>query len=205
MSDEEKQSGVWIGPTECNEERVSRQKDNDNVWGIVKPMLQGTNFKPSIYSIASLPLDLLREALNCYQNGAYLAVCSMCRASVEALLYLATKLKPTDEYKVIEVKENYVRERRGTFLTEAIESGLIDSDDKKVVEEIWEVGDFAMHIHQKMDHDAKDFVKRISHGHEVDYLKGWSEKDEALKTITETAKLLSKIMRKLNASLQTTR
>lgn len=33
-------------------------------------------------------------------------------------------------------------------------------------------------------------------------LKGWSDKNEALKTITETAKLISKIMNNLNAFVQ---
>lgn len=204
MTDQGKGSGVWIGPTKCDEERLSRQNDLDNVWGIVKPMLEGDNFKPSVYGIVSLSLDLLREALNCYQNGAYLAVCSMCRACVEALLYLATKLKPTGDYDVIEVKENYVREKRKKFLKNALKSGLLDGEDKMIVEKIWEVGDFAMHIHQKLDRSANDFVKRVSEGHEVDgdRLKGWSDKDEASNTIIETAKLVSKIMSKLNASIQ---
>ncbi len=152
-------------------------------------MLQGNTFKPSTYSIISLPLDLLREALNCYQNSAYLVVCSMCRACVEALLYLATKLEPTGELSVIEVKENYVREKRNTFPENALKSGLLDCEYKTVVKEIWESGDFAMQIPQKLDRIADDFVKHVSQGHDVGYdlSIGWSDKDEALNTITEKA------------------
>ncbi len=109
MTEQNKESGVWIGSTKCDEQRVSRENDNESVWSIVKPMLEPGNFKPSVYGIVSLSLDLLREALNCYQNGAYLAVCSTCRACVEALLYLATKLKPTDHYNVSAKRKKFLK------------------------------------------------------------------------------------------------
>ncbi len=85
-----------------------------------------------------------------------------------------------------------------------MKGGLLDGEDKMIVEKIWEVADFAMHIHQKRDRYADEYAKLVSQRHEVDsdLLKGWSDKDEALNTITETAKLVSKIMSKLNASVQ---
>ena len=34
---EEKASGIWIGPTKCDEERVAREKDTENAWNILGP------------------------------------------------------------------------------------------------------------------------------------------------------------------------
>ena len=202
----QKETSIWIGPTKCDEKRFSREKDTENVWNIIKPMLEGNNFMPSTYIITSLPLDLLRESLNCYQNGAYLAVCSMCRACVEALLYLSTKLKPIDKLNAseIRVEENYIRETRKTFLKNALDDKLIDDADKKIIEKIWDTGDFAMHIHQKKDQNAIDLINRISKESDDPYYtsKGWSDREEALKAISDTATLVLKITKKLNASVQ---
>lgn len=49
-------SSVWIGPTKCDDERLSRQKDGNGVWAILKPMLEGENFIPSVYGIVSASL-----------------------------------------------------------------------------------------------------------------------------------------------------
>lgn len=198
-------TGVWIGPTKCDEERLSRENDTANVWNIVKPVLEGDQFMPSTYMIVSLPLDLLRESLNCYQNGAYLAVSSMCRACIEALLYLSTKLKPINRMDVSEiiVEENYIREKRKTFLKNALDARLIDDVDRKIIAEIWNAGDFAVHIHQKKDQNSLEMINRMSKENDPYFTsKGWSDRDEALKIITDTATLVLKIIKKLNAYIQ---
>lgn len=201
MSDEE--SGIWIGPTKCDDERTSRQSDIDKVWDIVKPMLQGNNFKISTYSVVWVAIDLFREAMNCYQNGAYLATCSMCRVCSECLLYLSVTRRATSDREVVEIREDLVREKRKVFLNSAIKDGLVNNEEESTsIQEIWDKGDFAMHIHQKLDIGRREWARLVSSGHippEGSISKGWSERSEALVTMTETATVLSKIMGRLNS------
>lgn len=194
---------VWIGPTECDDERISRAADLDKVWEIVKPMLQGSNFKLSTYGIMSLPLDLLREALNCYQNGAYLATCAISRACVEASLYLASTQKPTNDRDTIQVREDLIRKKREIFLKSALEDKLLSYADVQTVRNIWEAGDFAVHIHQKLDKNHRQWLQDSGDRKSVnDSLKGWSNRKEALETITHTATIVSKFLCTLNERLK---
>lgn len=193
----------WIGPSKCDDERFSRQNDIDEIWKIVKPMLEHDNFIPSTYTIVRLSLDLLREAMNCYQNGAFLATCGICRTTIEALLYASTTRKPKTKNQVIHMNPGYVRKKRGIFLNDALRMELIDTNDKDNIDKIWLEGDFAMHIHQKLDKEQNKFAEQVLlQGHQVDKIKGWHEKDETLNILRETTKLISKIMNRFN-SLQT--
>jgi hypothetical protein len=197
---DEKQSSVWVGPTSFDNERMNRQEDIDGVWDIVKPLLQGEHFRISTYSIVGVALDLLREALNCYQNGAYLATCSMCRVCSECFLYLSTTRKPKSKKDVLEIRENFVREKRRVSLNSALEDGIITKEESISIQRIWDTGDFAMHIHQKIDLNHRRWAMLVSAGHfPEDYVsKGWSDRAEALATMTETASVMSKIMIRLN-------
>lgn len=194
-------SGIWIGPTECDNERLSRGKDGDGVWTILKPMLEGENFIPSVYGIASVSIDLVRESLNCYQNGAYLAACSMCRASMEALLYKATTLKPITKYETAEIRQDYLKDKRGQFVKDALAMKLIDSDDLSAIQSIWKAGDFAMHIEQKHDQNFKKFVEQTIE-RDSEHLNGWSSRSEALKFMSITARIISKVMLRLNRTIE---
>jgi len=190
---------LWIGPTKCDEKRISREKELAKIWEVVKEMLEEPNFIDSTYHVVSLSLNLLREAQNCYQNGAYLATCSMCRSSIEALLYFAASRRPVDAFKT-DIDLSYLDETRKKFLKKVLEKELLDDADKKVVKEIWEAGDFAMHISQRFDRDRINFSNQVLRGCEVndDLLKNWHDRKEALKILNETAGLISKTMRKMN-------
>lgn len=195
-------NGVWIGPTECDGGRVSRQVDIDKVWNIVRPMLEGANFKPSIYSILSLSIDLLREATSCHQNGAFLASCGMCRACIEAGLYLATTRKSTTRYEWIRIHEYHIRSKREEFLKTAIEGRLLDKGDSESIKRIWEAGDFAMHIHQRQDRLHKTIEATLSTVESTDSLKGWSNSQESLDILIQTATIVSRLLSKMNERLK---
>ena len=77
---------VSIGPSGCDSGRDSRTKEVECLWNSINI----TKFIPSQFRSA---LDLLREALSCYQNGAYMAACIMCRTATESLLYIAVNSK----------------------------------------------------------------------------------------------------------------
>jgi hypothetical protein len=188
---------VWIGPTKCDDERISREKDGDNVWAIVKLMLEGENFIPSVYGIVLVSIDLIRESLNCFQNGAYLAACSMCRASMGALLYKATTLRPTNKYETIEIREDYLRDRRGQFVKDALALKLIENNDLQEIQAIWKAGDYAMHIEQKRDQHFKKFAEQTIPV-ESEGLQGWVTRNEALNIMFMTAKITSKVMLRLS-------
>jgi len=199
MSNEEE---LWIGPTKCDEKRILREEELTRVWKIVKEMLEEPNFINSTYYVVSLPLNLLREAQNCYQNGAYLATCSMCRSSIEALLYFVASRKPVDSFKA-DIDLNYVNKKRNEFLNKVLEKGLLNTDDEKIIKEIWKVGDFAMHIHQIIEREQIKLATQVFQESKIndDSLKGWSSRSEALKILNETAGLISKVMKKMNISL----
>jgi hypothetical protein len=166
-------------------------------------MLSPPNLKISVYMIVGLSLDLFREAMNCYQNGAYLATCAICRASCESLVYLASTRKATSIKRTVEFNEHFVREKRKTFLTTALENHILDNEDKQYVERIWNSGDFAMHIHQKTDFNRKEYAQLMSEGRipNSDMLKGWSDRNEARETLEATAKIILKTIIRLNGSV----
>lgn len=192
---------LWLGPTKCDEKRTSRKEELNKVWEIVRPMLEKSNFVPSTYHVVHLPLDLFREAQNCYQNGAYLATCGMCRVTIEALVYFAASRKPLDELNS-DTNLIYINKKRLEFLKKVLEKEILDNDDVEIVKEIWEAGDFVMHIHQRIDGNLHNFATQISQRRKVDdnSLKGWSDRNEALKILNQTASLISKVMRKMSIS-----
>jgi hypothetical protein len=202
MGSEKQWDPVWIGPTKCDDDRISREQDLDKAWANVKPVLEGDNFKPSAYGIVPLALDLLREALSCYQNGAYLAACGMCRASIEAAVYLATAQKPSNRLETVRIRDYDNREKRKKFLAAAVSDGLLSQEECKSVERIWEAGDFAMHIHQRWDYHYKAVATNPSLiEDDPTLLKWWSNRQKALETITDTAKILSQLLYKLNSMI----
>ena len=73
---------IDIGPSECNKSRCKRTKETMCLWSKidVKEFVNGL-FRPSLLFI--------REALSCYQNGAFLGATIMCRSAVESLLFTA--------------------------------------------------------------------------------------------------------------------
>lgn len=200
---EESDGNTWVGPTKCGPKRDSRQAELDKIWDMIKPMLQPPNFKIATYMITGLSLDLFREAMNCYQNGAYLATCAMCRTCCESLVYLATTRKVTSIKHTENINEHYVREKRTTFLKTALEYQILDHDDGRTIERIWKKGDFAMHLHQKTDINRNEWARLVSMGRIPDgnMLKGWSDVTEARDALESTAKIISKVLARLNATM----
>jgi hypothetical protein len=77
---------AWIDPSSCDEKRSARERDLEAVWSV----LTSTDGYRETYPLLSLAVDLFREAMCCYHNGAYMATALMCRACVETAIYLLT-------------------------------------------------------------------------------------------------------------------
>jgi hypothetical protein len=193
-----------MGPTKCDNDRLSREVDLDKTWQIMKPLLEKGNFKPSSYSIVSLAIDLLREAMNCYQNGAYLATCGVCRTCIEAALYQSTSKKSVIDLSTSTVREYARKDKRESFLQYALNDGLITNQEVTTIKYIWEAGDFAAHVHQKLDLNYRDFEKHVSIKQSIEFLpiKAWSNRHEALEILTETTKILSNILATLKTNIE---
>ncbi len=71
---------IGVGTSDCDQSRSDRTNDINGLWDKihVKEFINGL-FRPSLLFI--------REALSCYQNGAFLGATIMCRSTVDSLLY----------------------------------------------------------------------------------------------------------------------
>lgn len=79
-------ANISIGPSDCDSNRDDRTGKVDSVWKAIDI----SKFIPGQFRSV---LDLFREALSCYQNGAYMASCILCRIVTESLLYIAVNSK----------------------------------------------------------------------------------------------------------------
>jgi len=83
-----KNKGVLIGPSECDEGRKQREKEIDEIWSM---LTSNESFKEA-YPLFGPAFDLFREALSCYQNGAYMATVLMCRSVTEVIVYTVASI-----------------------------------------------------------------------------------------------------------------
>lgn len=201
MQEPEVPGPIWIGPTKCDEDRAGRERDVDHVWSVVKAQLEGKELHLSTHGIVTDALFLLREAMNCYQNGAYLAVCTSARSCIEALLDAATQLRTTDEMSTEEVRKLPQIAPKAVLVEKALEDNLLTESDVVIADRIWESGNFAAHIGQRLDRDRKAFFAATSEQENVEYdPKGWPRPKQSFAILSETAELVAKVMVRVKAS-----
>lgn len=181
---------MWIGPTECNKERTARNKDVEEVWS----RLASIKGYRETYLLFTSAVDLFREALSCYQNGAYMATVLMCRACVEASIYIITsrEVKYRSNLRMVhEVKMNYdlIRAKWKCIMCKARENGYIDDELEQRIKQIREAGNFAAHYGQRFDEELKSIKVR-----ETERIKGWTRKEDALNILHVTVNVLERLM-----------
>jgi hypothetical protein len=98
----------------------------------------------------------------------------------------------------VQVREHFLQEKRSAFLKAALDGGLVNQQEGVVIQNVWKLGDFAMHIHQKLDMNRKEFSNLSRHNLGDSVLKGWSNRSEALTALSNMATILSNIMKRLN-------
>jgi hypothetical protein len=188
------EESVWIGPSRCDEQRSAREKDIERIWN----ELASTRGFRETYLLLAPAIDLFREALSCYQNGAYMATVLMCRACIETSIYLLTtrrRIKWREDLEMVqEVKVDYdlIRAEWKCILCRAKSDGYINDEIERELREIREFGNFVAHYGQRFD---KEIVRKIE-DRRVGEVKGWIKREDSLQTLHRTANVLKVLMGK---------
>ena len=179
-----KNKGVLIGPSECDECRKI-----DEIWGM---LTSNEGFKES-YPLFSPAFDLFREALSCYQNGAYMATVLMCRSVTEVLVYLVATRDIKEILKngigEIEMNIELCDAKFGELLKKAKEKLPVIRELECKINKIREKGNFVAHYGQRLDKKLKEDVSI-----EVEM---WITKEDALEVLKKTACILNETMNRV--------
>ena len=139
-----------IGLTQCDESRKSRRREIDEVW---QDLISSEGFQRN-YIIFDSAINLFREALSCYQNGAYMATTIMCRSVVETTLYYSTTREPTKYFNGIVVEWKIITLEDDKFYTILEEVKKKYFIDKKLEDDIIDFrrwGNFVAHYGSQVD------------------------------------------------------
>jgi hypothetical protein len=185
---------AWVGPSKCDEHRLAREKDLENIWS---DLVSARGYTET-YPLLASAIDLFREALSCYQNGAYMATAIMCRASSETAVYLLTARKIKrwwEKPKMIqemEIDYSLIQSKWRRILRKAKTSGYINDELEQQLNEIREAGNFVAHYGQRHDKEFKDLTTKVKKE-----IKGWIKREDALQTLHRTARILKEFMGKI--------
>jgi len=185
------EESLWVGPSKCDEQRLARERDIEGVWD----ELISTREYEETYPLLASALDLFREALSCYQNGAYMASALMCRASSEAAVYLLTsrEIKGSKDWEAvreIKVDYNFINDEWGNILCRAKRYGYVSGELEQQLNKIREAGNFAAHYGRRLD-------KKLSTARKIkNRVQLWIGREDARRTLYRTANLLKALMGK---------
>ena len=183
-------TNILIGPSEYNEEREKRTDDVNSVW----KKLSIDKFIPGQFRSV---LDLFREALSCYQNGAYMASCIMCRTVTESLLYIAINSEYyIDTNKVVfmpsqkmdngshsrRMSYDDILEKAGKYLDDCAKRWLKKdlNPAHKETGLIRHSGDIVAHYSEKIDKE----VSSLNANQSIEF---WKDRASALDILNKTA------------------
>lgn len=182
---------VLIGPTECDKNRVARMADLKSMEGVLSDILV-----KDTQIIFGDVYDLLREAMSCYQNGAFLATSIVCRSAVESALYVAVSRTLQIE-RVVSISSEAVAidyqhrdARRKRIMELATKKGLLKGPLASQVHWVIDLGDFGAHFGQRLDKEIFGSTLENLHAH-----RKWVTRKEALKALKLTALTLNSLMR----------
>jgi hypothetical protein len=187
---------VSIGPSECGDERDGRTSDVNSAWG----SLDISKFIPDQFRSV---LDLFREALSCYQNGAYMASCIMCRTATESLLFIAINSEYDHDKKEIKFTRPQNKEKGGPkrhmtydeILREA--SKYLNDNEKKWLEPELDSNDkekgLIRHSGDIVAHYSEKISKEIISLRASQLIEFWKDKDSTLEILKKTALVIKMV------------
>lgn len=152
----------FIGPTECNEERSQREKEFNEVWR----KLIASDAYLKTHLIFTEAIDLYREALSCYQNGAYMATSLMCRSSTECAVYLAVSRKNFKYFKpwqTIHKSDTIIMKKDDwkILVKKGKEYGILNKRIIQILNQIRDRGNFIAHYGSRKDKTLRKYSEDV--------------------------------------------
>src|SRR5437867_795798 len=130
---------IWVGPAACDSKRDRRTEIQLKVW----QELSRNSHMAFAHPIIGSAVDLFRESLSCYQNGAFMASTLMCRTVTETALYLAVSREPSQKQHPMEIWLDLRNTGDwGQIRTKAVKLGIFGEDDMNLLHVIRERGHF---------------------------------------------------------------
>ncbi len=177
-----------IGLTEDDTERKARTKKiNDLVESTRKDIEEAITKYDPVCIVTLTPLDFMREAYSCYQNGAFMAATAMCRAATELVVYLAVTrrvMKPStfgggsEHMDISLIEKNW-----GSISTEAKEYGIIDGKLIDQINKVRSKANTVLHHGQRRD-------KALSQG----AITGFLSEEEAHEAIKSSLSIITQVV-----------
>ncbi len=141
------------------------------------------------YPIIGSAVDLFRESLSCYQNGAFMASTLMCRTVGEAALYMAVSRKPSRKQHPMEIWLDLRNTGDwGQIRTKALSLGILTEDEMRLLHDIRERGHFVAHYGERFDRQVRSGVT-LQEG-----IRTWVDQKEAVRTLHDTASVVGRII-----------
>jgi hypothetical protein len=145
------------------------------------------------HSILGSALDLFREGLSCFQNGAYMGSNLVCRSVIETAIYLAiSRASPRPPPSFINVDYTQIRAKWGEIRRRAEDLKILTDNDLSNLTKIRERGNFVAHYGQQLDQRLRSPVESKRGQHKL-----WSDMEEAKDTLRKTAAVLGKIIARI--------
>jgi len=175
---------VLIGLSECDEERTARTEFLRKLWGriVANPhYLEG-------HLLLSTAIELYREAMSCFQNGAYLATAILCRATLDACVHLVLSRKRRAESEY-EIQTIYARPSWKVLKDHALQDPIL-RDKIDEIEEIRKKGNFSAHLSQRIDKEIAERVESKSNRRKLKPIDQWVEGNDAGDLLERTCDIL---------------
>lgn len=191
-----------IGLTPSDAERYDREQEVKRLWTKrEKPdLLRKTD------TILGDSFYLVREAMSCYQNGAYLATAIMCRTALETSVYFSLTRRPVNlrigrrDWKAVNSDFSLRSKRDWEFLLgEAKRVGFVDEHMASDIGHVREVGNFVAHYGQRVDRSVWVSLKGRTR------VRSWVRRKEALEVLDLTVKVLFRLMKRMDYAIQNVR
>jgi hypothetical protein len=194
---------VWIGPSVCNDARTSREERLKRVWQdlISSEMIADT------YLAIGPSLDLFREALSCYQNGAFMASILICGVALETLLYnLISAVKgraECDRGRVWSITPDHgVYEKKfGCIIGEAGRLGLLDHRLENKINELRNLRNIVAHYIQRRWKQMLSQPKQDIELSSSILGRGWASDRDAYEVLKDTVSIMRDLIEKAHMLL----
>mgnify|MGYP001626396285 CR=1 FL=1 len=189
---------IWVGPSRCDEARAFREEQLKNIWQILVSSEEIVN----MHLVVGVGLDLFREALSCYQNGAFMASILMCGVALETLLYdLVSAVKgravcDRGFIQSIEPDYNIYEKDFSLIISEAKGKRLLDNKLENKVNKLRNLRNIVAHYAQRrwkqMLNQLRpdvELITSISGG-------GWASEKDAYEVLKDAANIIRDLIKR---------